>query len=569
MAKKQIILGIGGLTTEASACLLIDGEVSMALEEERLTRVKQQGGWPKQAIRRLLGEHGLQETDITHISFSYSPWLRLSRRIPYELFRLPARPAIGGLLLFDEMRFVAEFVMRLRKLRQKSGAGLTYVRHHLAHAASAFYGSPYDEAAFYTVDQRGEWDTALWGRGEDASLSVLGSTGYPHSLGIFYTGLTQHLRFGAHDEYKVMGLSSYGTPRHADDMRKVLFPVGENQFKIDTSYLEYHKTRGLLGRSFFTQKFEDLLGPPRREDEPITQHHMDLAASGQKVFEECALHQVNSLHKRGGSDNLCVAGGCAMNGVMTGKLHTETPFKHVFQPSVSGDNGLSMGGALYVRHQVLGHKRGRPLLRADLGTQYDQQEIRKTLDLFKLDYRFFEDIVPATVDLLVDGKIVGWFQGRMEYGARALGNRSILANPTLAHMKDEINKYVKFREEFRPFAPSVTAERADELFEMHDPIPFMTSVCTVRDSGAQKLPATTHVNQTARVQTVDREAAPLYWRLIDEFGARTGVPVVLNTSFNVMGEPLVEHPRQAIRCFFSTGMDALAIGQFLLTKPSG
>jgi carbamoyltransferase len=567
MENREIILGIGGYTTEASACLLIDGKLVMALEEERFTRIKHHGGWPRNAIARLLREHELKENNITHISFSYNPWLRLSRRIPYRLLHLPARPVLSTMIIINEIRFVAEFMMRLKQLRQRSGAKLFYVRHHLAHAASAFYTSPYPEAAFYTVDQRGEWDTTLWGICKDKNLTVLGNTGYPNSLGIFYAGVTQHLGFASNDEYKVMGLASYGDPSYVDDMRKVLFPVGENQFKLDTSYLQYHKTRGMLGGSFFSQKFNDLFGPPRGEEEPVTQQHMDLAASAQRVFEECVVHQINSLHRQNPSDNLCIAGGCALNGVMTGKLYTETPFKHVFQPSVSSDNGLSMGGALFVRHQVLGHERGRPLLRADLGTEYDDEEIRRILDLFKLEYRRYDDIVPITVDLLVEGKIVGWFQGRMEYGARALGYRSILANPTQAGMKDDINKYVKFREEFRPFAPSVLLEKADEFFEIPGPVPFMTSVCKVREQGIRKLPATTHVDDTARVQTVDREEAPLYWRLIDEFGRKSGVPVVLNTSFNVMGEPLVEHPRHAIRCFFSTGMDALAVGSFVLTKP--
>jgi carbamoyltransferase len=566
MVKKQVILGIGGYTWDASACLMIDGEIVMALEEERFTRIKHQGGWPKHAIKHLLEKHGLKETDITHISFSYSPWLRVSRRVPYRLMMLPTNPLISSLIIFDEFRFVSEFIMRLKRLRNQSGAKLYYLRHHLAHAASAFFSSPYEDAAIYTIDQRGEWDSALWGKGKDRGITVLGHTNYPHSLGIFYAGITQYLGFGSNDEYKVMGLASYGKPRYIDGMRKVVFPTGDNQFRINTAYLSYHKTKGILGGSFFTPKFEAEFGPPRDANEPVAQRHMDLAASAQKVFEECVFHQLNALHRQVRSDNLCIAGGCGLNGVMNGKVYHETPFKHVFLPSVASDDGLSLGGALYIRHQILGYKRSSPLLRADLGTEYSNDEIQHFLELFKLKYTSYEDVVPPTVELLEKGKIVGWFQGRMEFGARALGFRSILANPTMPDMKDKLNKFVKFRESFRPFAPSVIIEEAKKYFEINDPIPFMTVVCKVKEEGIKKLPATTHVDNTARPQTIDKQNFPLYWRLTYEFGQKTGVPVILNTSFNVNGEPIIEDPRQAIRCYFSNGMDALVIGKHVLVK---
>jgi carbamoyltransferase len=564
--RTEIILGIGGYTTDASVCLMADGELLGAQEEERFSRVKHSGGWPRLALARLLKDHGIRESEITHIAFSYDPWLRISRRVPYRLTMVPSKPLVSGLLIFNELKFVAEFMARLRSLRMKSGARLSYVRHHLLHAASAFLGSPFDEAAIYTADQRGEWDTTLLSRGRGTSIEILGHTGYPHSLGIFYSGITRHLGFGDFDEYKVMGLASYGTPRYVEQLRRVIFPSGQDRFRIDTSYLQYHRDRGLFGGSFFTRKFEDLAGPPRLPDTAVTEHHMDLAASAQKVFEECVFHQLNALHAKAPSENLCVAGGCGLNGAMTGRISANTPFRHVFVPSVSGDDGLSLGGALHLRHSVLGHPRVRPLWRADLGTSYSDEQIGAVLDLYKLKYVKVRDIVPPTVDLLVRGRIVGWFQGRMEFGARALGFRSILANPTMPDMKDTLNKFVKFREEFRPFAPSVCAEAAGRYFEMSDPIPFMTSVCAVRPEGAAALPATTHVDGTARVQTVDRDSSPLYWRLIDAFGASTGVPVVLNTSFNVMGEPLVESPSQAIRCYYSCGMDVLALGSYLLAK---
>ncbi len=305
MPKKEIILGIGGFTAHASACLMVDGEILGAMEEERLSRKKHEGGWAKESIEYLFKKYKIKETDITHISFSYDPWLRLTKRIPYRLRFLFEKPLLTPYIIFNELKAVAEFLIRLKRLRQKSGAKLYYIRHHLAHAASAFFTSPYTESAFYTADQRGEWDTTLLGKGEDTQLRILANTTYPHSLGIFYAGVTQHLGFGRNDDYKVMGLAAYGKPRFAQKMRKVIFPVKEGAFKIDTSYLSYHKTRGFLGGTYFTDKFIKEFGAERKEDERVTDYHMDIAASAQSVFEEIVFHQLNYLHKVAGSENLC------------------------------------------------------------------------------------------------------------------------------------------------------------------------------------------------------------------------------------------------------------------------
>jgi carbamoyltransferase len=562
----EVILGIGGYTADASVCLVVDGEVVVALEEERFTRRKHQGGFPKLAIARALRDAGVKKRDIDHITFSYQPWLRASRRVPYRVRQMVARPLVNSFLIFNEARFIGEFMVRLRRLSRETGAKLHFVRHHMAHAASAFLSSPYTEAAIYTIDLVGEWDTTLSAAGSGSRIRMLTRTHYPHSLGIFYTGVTRHLGFDTNDEYKVMGLAAYGEPKYAAELRQVVHPIGKDKFALDLSYLSHQQTQGMFQRQFFTDKFTALFGPPRDEEAPIDRHHMDLAASAQLVFEECVFHQLRALHERTGSDVVTVAGGCGLNGVMCGRIPKHTSFRHVFVPSVAGDNGLSLGGALYVRHQLLGAPRGAPLLRADLGTSYGNDEIAEMLELFKLPHTSYDDIIEPTVELLLEGAIVGWFQGRMEFGARALGNRSILANPTLPDMKDRINKYVKFREEFRPFAPSVLEEAAARFFDVRDPIPFMTSVADVIELGRERLPATTHVDNTARPQTVSRAHAPLYYRLIEAFGKRTGVPVLLNTSFNVMGEPIVEHPRHAVRCFFSCGMDALVIGNHVLRK---
>lgn len=561
----EVILGVGGYTADASATLLVDGEVIGAIEEERFTREKHQGGWPEAAIEFLLKSAKLKLSDVGHATFSYNPWLRLTYRLPHRLVRLPRYPIESAFLFGNEILTVGRFVSALKDLGKK-GPKVHALRHHLCHVASAFFTSPYDEAALYSVDQRGEWDTTLWGRGKGLDIETLGATPYPHSLGVFYTGITLHLGFAANDEYKVMGLASYGKPRLADRLRRVVRFEKGGQFRLELPYFQHQNTQGLRKKSFFTDVFMNEFGPPRKRGEPLTEHHKDLAASAQRVFEECAFHQLRHLHELTRLPNLAMAGGCGLNGVMNGRIYDETPFKHVFVPSVSGDNGLSLGGAYYARHHLLRRPRGKPLLRADLGTSYTDAAIEERLKLYKLSYRRVEDIVPATVELLLAGKIIGWFQGRMEFGARALGNRSIVANPTLPTMKDKINKYVKFREEFRPFAPSVLEESASRYFKLRDPIPFMTVVVDVTPEGAERLPATTHVDGTARVQTVNREEMPLYWRLISEFGKVSGTPVVLNTSFNVMGEPIVENPDQAIRCFFSCGLDALCIGRFVLEK---
>lgn len=565
MPANEVILGIGGYTADASAALLVDGNLVGAIEEERFTREKHQGGWPARAVEFLLKTAGLRAEDIHHVTFSYDPWLRLSRRLTYRLMRLPGFPIESTFLAGNEILTVHRFLRTLKSFGAR-GPKVHTLRHHLCHVASAFYTSPFDEAALYSVDQCGEWDTTLLGKGRGIEIETLATTPYPHSLGVFYTGITLHLGFAANDEYKVMGLASYGKPRFVDRVRRLINLNKDGQFRMNLEYFQHQNTRGLLGQSFFSDKFFKEFGEPRRKGEPLTEDHRDLAASAQRVFEECSFHQLRHLHEKTKLPNLCVAGGCGLNGVMNGRIYDETPFEHVFIPSVSGDNGLSLGGAYYARHGVLRKPRGKAVLRADLGTSYSDEAIERTLRLYKLSYRKVPDIVPATVELLMKGKIVGWFQGQMEFGARALGNRSIVANPTLPTMKDKINKYVKFREEFRPFAPSVLEEEASKFFKIKDPIPFMTVVVDVTPEGAARLPATTHVDGTARVQTVNRDEMPHYWRLISEFGRVSGTPVVLNTSFNVMGEPIVENPDQAIRCFFSCGLDALAIGNFVLEK---
>ena len=364
-----------------------------------------------------------------------------------------------------------------------------------------------------------------------------------------------------------MGLSSYGEPTYLKEMEKILFVDGKGSFRLDLSYLSYHLSRGFYRAPYWRKKFFDTFGPTRKKREKITKHHMDVAASAQAQLERVVFDLADYLYEKTRTENLCIAGGVGMNGVAIGKLLERGPFKHIYVPPVSSDNGLSLGGALYNQHHILGIPRNGSLERADWGTEYTEQEIEHTLKTAKLVYHRHDDIEMKAADLVAKGKIVGWFQGRMEYGARALGFRSILANPIKPDMKDIINKYVKFREEFRPFAPAVLMEDASKYFKFsEDPIPFMTVVVPVREEKKKEIPSVTHVDGTARVQTVSKENNLPFWKLISEFRNITGTPVVINTSFNVMGEPLVENPAQALRTFFSTGIDDLLIGPFHISK---
>lgn len=561
----DVVLGLGGYTADSGACVLAGGRLVAALAEERLSRVKGQGGWPHLSVPRVLELAGLTLSDVQRVSFCYELPRRLFHRIPAILRQFPSHPGPSAIRLRKELRRVASAHRKLHALR-RGGLRVRAVRHHLCHAAAGFFTSPFEEAALYTADGIGEWDTATLGHGQGSRIRLLETTSMPHSLGLFYNAMTRHLGFGRFDDYKVMGLASYGEPCYADRLRRFLRPDAPGRFRIDTAYLLYPHSGGLRRGSYLSPRFHEEFGPPRLPAEPLTDHHRDLAASAQQVFEECVFHQLRHLHALTGSERLCIAGGCGLNGVMNGRIYENTPFRHVFVPPVAGDDGVGIGGALYLHHHVDGHPRTESLARADLGTRYSDAEIEAGLRLRKLPYRRLDEVAGPTAELIAAGKVVGWFQGAMEVGPRALGHRSILAHPGLPDMPAELNARVKFREEFRPFAPSVLEEEAGRYFEVRDPIPFMTMVVPVTEEGRRLLPATTHVDGTARAHTVGRDQSPLYRRLLEELGKRTGTPVVLNTSFNVRGEPIVESPDQALASFYASGLDALVIGSFLIEK---
>ncbi len=559
------ILGIGGYSHDSAAALVCDGNLVAAVAEERLTRVKHQGGVPTRAIDFCLQRAGLTRDDVDHIGVYMKPVTRVARRWAYRAGRMPAHPLYSAAYMGYELVHNAQYAHGMRQLRGKH-ARLHYMDHHAAHCASAFLVSPFDRAALLSIDYIGEMTSTWYGIGEGATMRRLGSIAYPHSLGVFYSAITDYLGFQrACDEYKVMGLASYGEPEYLDDFRTIVCDAGKGHYAIDLSWMAYHYRPGSR-EGYFSDKFLQRFGAKRRTGEPVEARHRNIAASAQRVLEETVLRLCEHLHSITGETALCLAGGVGLNCSMNGRLLRESPFDKIFVQPAAGDDGIAIGAAMQLHHELTEAPRRFEMKSAQLGPEYGNDAIREALDRAKLAYETPQNLEERAADLIAEGLIVGWYQGPMEFGPRALGGRSILADPTRPDMKDLINKYVKHREEFRPFAPSVLEERAPEFFDGCAHSPFMLFTFPVREDQRERLPAITHVDGSARVQTVNRETHPRFYRLIEAFEKRHGVPVVLNTSFNVMGEPIVNTPTDAIRCFYSTGLDALVIGDYVIKK---
>lgn len=560
------ILGIGGYSHDSAAAVLRDGVLVAAVAEERLSRIKHQGGVPQKAVDWCLSQAELTLEDIDHIGCYMRPGLRLGRRLPYRAGTAWRHPIYAAAYSGYELYHNARYVTEMRQLRG-GGATLHFLEHHPAHAASAFLCSPFEEAALLSIDYVGEWAATWCGAGRGATITRLRQINYPNSLGVFYSALTDYLGFlRASDEYKVMGLASYGEPSYYEQFKKVLRPDENGDYRIDHRYTAWHYLPGSRS-GYFSARFIREFGPARRKGEPLTERHRNIAASAQRLLEDIVLSMAERLRRETGLSNLCLAGGVALNCSMNGRLKRESGFENIWVQPAAGDDGIAIGAALQLHHRYAGPARSFHMEHAYWGPEAKDGEIRRCLELTKTPHSRSADIAADTAKLLADGKIVGWYQGRMEFGPRALGSRSILADPTRADMKDLLNTYVKFREEFRPFAPSVLAERASEYFEGCTDSPFMLFVYPVRPEKQAEVPAITHVDGTARVQTVTQRANPRYYALIRAFEALRGTPMVLNTSFNVMGEPIVHSPFDALKCFYSTGMDALALGDCLVVKP--
>ena len=577
MAKPTYILGINAYHGDAAAVLLGDGAVVAAVEEERFNRVKHSAGFPGLAVRHCLERAGIGIGEVDHVGISRVPSAHLINKITFVLFNRLMFTQQG----LDRLRSV-EKIRNLKTVLAESLAvpesalamEFHNVEHHVAHMASAFLVSPFEEAAVLSIDGFGDFCSTMLGRGRGGRIEKIDSILFPHSLGLFYTSLTQYLGFVNYgDEGKVMGLASYGEPRYLDQMMGIVRPDGKDGFQLDLDYFTHH-SHGVemtweegtphIGR-VYSNKLAEIFGTPRRADEEITQHHRDVAASMQKCLEVHLFALLARLHRETGSAHLCLAGGVAYNSVANGLIRLKTPFREIFVQPAAGDSGTALGVAFHIWNTVLGRPRGYVMKDAYLGPEFSDSEIEAAVKSFGASFERCADIEARAADLLAAGKIVGWFQGRMGFGPRALGNRSILADPRQAEMKDRLNTRIKHRESFRPFAPSVLEEYVDEYFEDSFPSPFMLMVFKVRPEKRALIPATRHIDNTGRVQSVSKEVNPRYWRLIDEFRKRTGIPLVLNTSFNE-NEPIVASPQDALHCFATTRMDALALGPFLVSR---
>ena len=564
-----------GLTTmgDAAATLVCDGNVVAAVEEERFSRKKHHIGFPYQAIDYCLDEAGIRLADVEHVALYWKPWV-LGHKALQAARSLAISPAMFKARVDRGVAQVSQSYLGMftypRKLRERYGPSsfrFHYLEHHLCHAASTFYVSPFERAAILTMDGTGEATTTLMAQAAGTEIRPLKRIKLPHSLGQFYSAVTNFLGFDMFegDEWKVMGLAAYGTPRYLDFFQKVLTPDGPDGFRVNVRYLDHH----LAKRYQFSDHAIRALGPPRRPGSEITDRHQDIAATAQFVLEEVVLHLLRSLHERTGEKNLCLAGGVAFNSVMNGRIVQESPFERVFIQPVAGDAGCSLGAAYLTYHGLLDHPRCYEMRHPYFGPGFTSADCARALEEAGLPYQTLPDreLFPRVARMIADGAVVGWFQGRTEFGPRALGNRSFLADPRRRDMRQILNEKVKLREWFRPLAPSLLEEASKELFGVEHKDPFMITVLDVVEEQRDQIAAVVHVDGSARPQTVSRETNPRYWQLIREFEEITGVPVLLNTSFNIQ-EPIVCTPAHAVATFNRSGFDAMVLESNLVVRPT-
>jgi len=574
----MLILGLNMFHADASAAILEDGVVKFAIAEERLNRAKHFGGFPALAVKACLDAVGARITDVAHVAVGQDSDANLARKVQYALVN-PAK-----ILNFIKLRQRKESLCDVRKLLASAlevdEKALKFqehhLEHHIAHIASAYYCSPWEKAAGFSYDGSGDFVSTMMARCEGNHIEVLERVFLPHSLGSFYTMICEFIGYNKYgDEGKVMGLAPYGKDTYCKQVGQVI-GLKNGAFQLDLKYFKpLGSNQGMqvlpdgtvrLARHF-SGRMEKLFGEPREPHTQITQRDMDLAYAMQHCFEEVFFHLLNELHKRVPGDDLAMAGGCALNSVANGKLFARTPFHRTWIQPAAGDEGLAIGAALHTYHSVLNQPRRYEMKNSYLGPEFSEQRIEGALKKSNLSYKKLsrEPLLEAVADQVAAGNVVGWFQGRTEWGPRALGNRSIVAHPGLPNMKDVLNARIKHREWFRPFAPSILAEHQHEYFEHDHPSPYMLHVYKIRPEKRAELCAVNHVDDTGRLQTVARDENPLYYDLIKTFQRKTGIPVVLNTSFNE-NEPIVCAPEEAIDCFARTRMDALAIGSFLALK---
>ncbi len=584
----MIILGLNAFHGDSAACLVVDGNLVAAAEEERFRRVKHWAGLPTEAIRYCLSAGGISIGDVDHIAINRNPGANALKK---ALFAFASRPGLGAIA--DRLRNAGKVRGVREGIADALGVAPSVVKgridnieHHLAHLASAFFVSPFREAAVLSVDGFGDFASLMWGTGRDNKIHTVDRTYFPHSLGLFYLAITQHLGFPNYgDEYKVMGLAPFGQPSRLDKMRRVVKLLPQGRFALELDYFLHH-SEGVsmvwedgepkIGR-VYSAALEELLGPARAIDQPLEKEHWNIAASAQAMYEEAFFHVLAHVQKETGATSLALAGGCAMNSVANGKIFERSAFTDVYVQSAAGDAGGAVGAAFAVWNQELGRPRGFEMTHAYWGPEYSSDEVaalllRRSGELAAqgCETTIIEDeaiLCGRTAKAISEGLVIGWFQGRMEWGPRALGNRSILGDPRRADMKDILNLKIKRRESFRPFAPSILRERVKEWFETDYDVPFMLQVFQVQEERRGQIPAVTHVNGSGRLQTVTEEQNPRYYHLIRAFDELTGVPIVLNTSFNE-NEPVVCHPEEALNCFLRTKMDVLVLGDTFIQRIS-
>ena len=572
------ILGLNAYHADSSAAIFKDGVMLAAIEEERFTRIKHWAGFPAESIRFCLKEAGISLADLDYITIGRDPGAKLGNKLKYLL----KNPSLfgGAISRLHNSRKVSSLKDEFMKidptanysvLREK----IKNIEHHRSHLASAFFASPFDEAAILSIDGSGDFTTTMIATGKGNKITVIDSVDFPVSCGLFYTAFTQFLGFPHYgDEYKVMGLAPYGTPVYTEKVKKVLRFLPNGLYSWNDEYFvqptkagfSYHNNVPSVG-NLYSDKFIAEFGSPRQPKEQVTQYHKDMAASVQKVTEELIFHILRHLKNTTGLSNVCVAGGVAQNSVANGKIAAATGFDNVYIPSAGHDAGISMGSALYLYNHILNMPRSAPVYSAYTGSRFSNDEIEVILKKEQIKYRRLTDdeLYDTVTNKLIEPGVVGWFSGRAEFGPRALGGRSILADPRNTEAKNLINLKIKRRESFRPFAPSILKEYSSEYFTKDDIVPFMEKVFPIKPEKQSAIPAVTHVDGTGRLQTVDRNISPRYYALIDSFRKKTGIPVLLNTSFNE-NEPIVNTPQEALSCFLRTNMDMLVLENCVIER---
>jgi len=574
------ILGVNAYHADSSAAIFKDGVLIAATEEERFRRIKHWAGFPEEAVRFCLREAGINLREVDHISIGRDPYAKLFKKSLF-LLRNPAgsmntvksrlKNARHVSSLEDEFYSIDPSVKK-KKIKEK----IHQVEHHRSHLASAFFASPFEQSAILSIDGSGDFSTTMTAIGKGNKIKVLDSVDFPHSVGFFYTALTQFLGFPHYgDEYKVMGLAPYGVPRYVNDLREILVFCKRGRFKLNPKFFR-SATQGIISygedhipvvATLFTKELVNKFGPERKPGDELTQYHKDLAASVQQITEGLIFHILDHLQHMTGLDNVCIAGGVAQNSVANGKIVANTAFKNIYIPSAGHDAGISMGSALYVYNHILGYPRAKAITSAFTGSKFDNAFIEKYLKDNGVRYTFYDDdiLFDLVSQQLIENGVIGWFNGRAEFGPRALGARSILADPRNVHAKELINAKIKRRESFRPFAPSILKEYVSDFFDISGDVPFMEKVFPIKKEKHHLIPAVTHADGTGRLQTVDKETNPRYYRLIETFRQKTGVPLLLNTSFNE-NEPIVNTPAEALDCFLRTDMDMLVLENCIIKR---